>query len=321
MDDAPLLGTEDQKKEEETPWLRNIAIVILAVAAIGVLIYYWNGILGGCKAFLDMIGSWGLYSVPIIALCCALSTASCAPVVYVFELGAGAIYYNMTKSTGMALAYSCAACCPGIYLGSLIAFALGRKFLKPAIQKLMESNATLTIVNQIVSEEGWPFAFLLGMNPAIPFELLNYALSMTDLKISHFMLSTIGVMPVIAFETYTGVAVAAVANSLQGHSQTSIWEPIIQFSVAGVLIVGMGIYAQKKFNVRAEARRQEHRMVLGPHFLRAVTKFKSSRNNVNPAPNSDDRRESFIELHFKDNMMFMYYAAETLGGRSRAQTA
>jgi len=259
--------------------------------------------------------------MPIIALCCTLSTASCAPVIYVFELGAGAIYYNMTKSTGMALAYSCAACCPGIYLGSLIAFALGRQLLKPAIQKVMESNATLTIVNQIVSEEGWPFAFLLGMNPAIPFELLNYALSMTDLKFSHFMLSTIGVMPVIAFETYTGVAIAAVAHSLQGHSQASIWEPIIQFSVAGVLIVGMGIYAQKKFNVKAEARKHEHRIVLGPQFLRAVSKFKAASSKFEAASGSNSRprlgsNSAVVDLHVKAKMDFMIYAAETVRKRS-----
>lgn len=274
MDNAPLLkAEEDTISEKRNPWLERVAIVTTCLAIIGVLWYFWAEITGGIHAFLDMIASWGLASIPVIAGCCTLCTITCAPLVYIFEFGAGAIYYRLAGSTGMALVYSCAAVCPGIYVGSLCAFLIGRRWLKPLVKKIMDENATLTIVNQIVAEEGWPFAFLLGLNPAIPFELLNYALSMTDLSFAHFMISSIGVMPVVAFETYTGVAVSAVADSLQGGSSSSMWEPIIQFSIVGILIIGMGIYAKKKFNAKALERQRNLNFFLKPQFITAIGKL------------------------------------------------
>eukprot|EP00927_Polykrikos_kofoidii_P082478 TRINITY_DN8215_c0_g1_i1.p1 TRINITY_DN8215_c0_g1~~TRINITY_DN8215_c0_g1_i1.p1 ORF type:complete len:318 (-),score=23.03 TRINITY_DN8215_c0_g1_i1:65-1018(-) len=302
MDNAPLLRTGDEEiKEERSPWPKRVAIVVTCLAIIGVVWYFWPEISAGVHAFMDMIASWGLASIPVITLCCILTTTTCLPLIYIFEFGAGVIYYRITGSSGMALVYSCVAVCPGVYIGSLGAFAIGRRWLKPVVKQVMDENVTLTIVNQIVSEEGWPFAFLLGLNPAIPFELLNYALSMTDLSFGHFMISSLGVMPVVAFETYTGVAVSAVADSLQGESSSSMWEPIIQFSIVAILIISMGIYAKKKFNVKAAQRRQNLAFILKPHFLIAVGKFLRTKSQGTGGVMRASKTQGH-EWHFEDRL-------------------
>merc|ERR1712083_1124973 len=97
--------------------------------------------------------------------------------------------------------------------GCISAFVIGRQFAKPFVQDLINSHEQLKTVNEIISEEGWKFAFLMRLNPIIPFEAFNYAVSMTDISFGHNAIAAIGTMPIVFFETYSAASAAEIAQS------------------------------------------------------------------------------------------------------------
>merc|ERR1711874_150392 len=114
---------------------------------------------------------------------------------------------------GKALLMGVLACCPGIWLGCIFAFLLGKKFLKPKVQHAIDAHEPLRIINKIIENEGWPFAFLMRLNPLIPFELMNLACSMTSLSMKDYAISCLGTMPVVVFEVYSSATAAKVAEA------------------------------------------------------------------------------------------------------------
>merc|ERR1712173_191723 len=104
----------------------------------------------------------------------------------------------------------------------------------------------------VISDEGWKFAFLMRLNPLIPFEIFNYAVSMTDISFVDNAIACIGTMPIVAFEVYSAVNAASLASSAggEGGEDTSekVKEIIVKFAVSGVLIAIVMWYGKKKYD-------------------------------------------------------------------------
>merc|ERR1712232_1225740 len=128
---------------------------------------------------------------------------------------------------------------PAVWLGCLTSFMLGRYFLKHHVKEIIEANPVLNTMNEIINEDGWKFGFLMCMNPVMPMELLNLAISVTDISFPHFAIAVLGAMPFTCFEVYTAVTVSDMASSaLQKNNNDSSnpTETIILFALSAVLI-------------------------------------------------------------------------------------
>ena len=61
---------------------------------------------------------------------------------------------------------------------------------------------------------GWKIVGLTRLSPVFPFSLLNYAFSLTKVKLRHYMLASwIGMMPATVMYVYVGSLGKAVAES------------------------------------------------------------------------------------------------------------
>merc|ERR1719162_1978730 len=92
---------------------------------------------------------------------------------------------------------------PAVWFGCLTSFTLGRFFMKAHVRELIRSHPMLETINEIIEDEGWKFAFLMCMNPVMPMELFNLAISVTDISFKHFALACLGAMHMACFEVYT----------------------------------------------------------------------------------------------------------------------
>lgn len=93
----------------------------------------------------------------------------------------------------------------GATLGALLAFLVARYLASDWVEK--RAGGRLNQLKQGVEKEGWRFVALVRLVPIFPFNLLNYALGLTRIRVAHYVLATyICMLPgAIAF-TYLGYA-------------------------------------------------------------------------------------------------------------------
>jgi len=92
-------------------------------------------------------------------------------------------------------------------VGAVLAFAIAR-FLAPNwAARAVEGRVGLTAMMQSIDAEGWRFVAFVRLMPVLPYNLLNYALGLTSIRLSHFTLATLVFMiPIDVAYSYLGYA-------------------------------------------------------------------------------------------------------------------
>lgn len=125
-------------------------------------------------------------------------------------------------------------------LGAMIAFLVGRYFLKDAIKPMVMKNKSLKIL--LFDEHGKKDLILLMITrlvPLFPYNIQNFAYGITDITFSHYSLYTfVFMLPGVSFITIGAAGLADQANR---------WA---YFSLAGILfaiVFFVGNTLQKKY--------------------------------------------------------------------------
>lgn len=212
MSTAPLnTAPESEKSSGFSPV--KIVLGLVAVAAIVMLgrsagayipqFAAWVGELGPLGPIAFVLG----YAVAVIAFVpgSVLTLASGA----IFGLVEGTIYVFVAA-----------------ILGSTGAFLIARHGARAAVEKRIEGDARFAAIDTAVGREGRKIVFLLRLSPVFPFNLLNYALGLTQVKLSDYVLAGFGMLPGTLLYVYTGKLlgdVASVVGGVQGEAGTGEW--------------------------------------------------------------------------------------------------
>lgn len=105
----------------------------------------------------------------------------------------------------------------GATLGSTAAFLMGRHGARRLVGRYLASNPNITAIDNAVSAKGRRLVFLLRLSPVVPFNFLNYALGLTTISVSDFMLASVGMIPGAFLYAYWG-KVAGEAFLLAGQA-------------------------------------------------------------------------------------------------------
>ena len=93
----------------------------------------------------------------------------------------------------------------GASLGALLAFLVARYLASDWVEQ--KTGGKLKQLKQGVEDEGWRFVAFVRLVPLFPFNLLNYALGLTRIRLSHYLVATYLCMLPGAFAyTYLGYA-------------------------------------------------------------------------------------------------------------------
>jgi uncharacterized membrane protein YdjX (TVP38/TMEM64 family) len=154
---------------------------------------------------LDQLGPWG----PVVfCVVYAVATVGLLPGT-VLSLAAGAKWGAVEGLIYVIIASN---------LGANLAFGLGRSLLRPWIVRLIAGRPGLAVVEQAVVAEGWKVVFLLRLSPVVPFNILNYALSLTGVRWREYALATLaGMLPGTVMIVNLGAAIQAAVRP-QGRS-------------------------------------------------------------------------------------------------------
>ena len=124
---------------------------------------------------------------------------------------------------------------PSSVAGATAAFLLGRTLLRDWAARRVAASAQASALDEAVGQKGFTLVLLLRLSPVIPFNVLNYALSLTRVRLGTYMLASfIGMLPGTALYVYLGSLAPAAAELTAATSQGS---------TAKTLLYGAGLAA------------------------------------------------------------------------------
>lgn len=114
-------------------------------------------------------------------------------------------------------------------IGAIISFVAARYLASDWVEK--KAGGRLKSLKQGVEGEGWKFVAFVRLVPLFPFNLLNYALGLTKIKLSHYSIATyICMLPGAIAYTYLGYV---------GREALAGDEAIIQKIMIGIALLAI----------------------------------------------------------------------------------
>ncbi len=173
-----------------TGWGR-LAVVLLALGlvAVGVLAGHSPDLLvsrmeGGLQAVRDLGGAGRMLfaAVQVLVAVSGILPASMLGV-------AAGVLYGLHAGFLVSGASTLA--------GAVLAFALSRSVLRPAVAKFLARRPRLRELDGMVARDGWRMACLLRVSPVMPFAATSYALGLSSIGLRDYVIGTLAAMPAL----------------------------------------------------------------------------------------------------------------------------
>ena len=133
----------------------------------------------------------------------------------VLTLGAGFVY-GLWAGVPLVSAASVA--------GASLAFALGRTAARPWVERRAREHPRFAAVDAAVARRGFRVVLLLRLSPVLPFNLLNYALSLTRVSFGDYLgASALGMLPGTVLYVYLGSLVVELGELASGGRPSGGW--------------------------------------------------------------------------------------------------
>jgi len=183
--------------------------ILLAVAALGALLAlgrFAGGYIPAFQRWVEGLGALGPlafivgYAVAVVAFIPGSA----------LTLAAGAIF-GVAKGTVLVFVAA--------ILGSTGAFLVARHLARAAIEKRIEGDPKFAAIDRAIGREGRKIVFLLRLSPIFPFNLLNYGLGLTRVRLADYVIAGVGMLPGTLLYVYLGSA-AGEALAAAGGART-----------------------------------------------------------------------------------------------------
>jgi uncharacterized membrane protein YdjX (TVP38/TMEM64 family) len=177
---------------------------LLAAIALFALIWWYLQVGSWFGQLAGRLREWGAEGVALFLTVSVVAEIAMVPGSWL-TLAAG-FAYGPFRGLLVAL--------PASVLGSTAAFLLGRTILRAWAASTAKRSVRLRALDSAVTKNGFRLILLLRLSPLVPFNVLNYALSMSAVSLGQYVLaSAIGMIPATLMYAYLG-SLATAASSL-----------------------------------------------------------------------------------------------------------
>lgn len=189
------------------------------------------------------LGAWGPVVIVITMMIVCVTSLPGAPL----TLGCGFLF-GVWKGTLIATA--------GATLGASAAYVLGRTFARNWVKRSISRRARFARLDRATQHHGFTIVLLSRLSPLFPFNLLNYAFSVTAVKFRDYFIATmLGVIPACFVWVYMGTFMKTIAEVATGKVDPSTVKPWVLVLSLVITLIAMVIlaYVAKKMLARALA--------------------------------------------------------------------
>jgi uncharacterized membrane protein YdjX (TVP38/TMEM64 family) len=174
--------------------------------------------------WVEGLGVWG----PIIFITgYAAAVVAFVPASFL-SLAAGAIF---------GLVEGCIYVFVAATLGASVAFLVSRNFARAAIERRIAGERRFAAIDRAVGAQGRRIVFLLRLSPAIPFNLLNYALGLTPVRFRDYLIASVGMIPGTLLYVYSGKLAGDVAALGASPDRGAAYYAVLVLGLAATLVV------------------------------------------------------------------------------------
>ncbi len=111
---------------------------------------------------------------------------------------------------------------PVSVLASTFAFVLGRSVARSWVQRRIEKHPRFAAIDAAIGEGGFKIAFLLRLSPIVPYNLVNYALGVTRMRLREYVAASwLGMLPGTVLYVYLGSLVTSASELLSGTGRSA----------------------------------------------------------------------------------------------------
>ncbi|CAA7039454.1 unnamed protein product [Microthlaspi erraticum] len=127
----------------------------------------------------------------------------------------------------------------GATLGATAAFLLGRTIGRSYVTSKIKHYPKFQAVSVAIQRSGFKIVLLLRIVPILPFNMLNYLLSVTPVRLGEYMLATwLGMMPITFALVYVGTTLKDLSDITHGWHEMSVFRWVVMmFGVALAVIL------------------------------------------------------------------------------------
>lgn len=220
-------------------WIKkNIKLIVFLVLIAVILLlnarFGWSKYLGDSKNLSFLMGMIEDHFVTAALIYVGLTIIACVVLALpgiTFAVLAGMIFGPW---------WGTILCLVATTAGAIIAFVVGRFFLKDSIKPMMERNALLKKI--LFDDAGRSDIVLLAITrlvPLFPYNIQNFAYGITDISLAHYSMYTfLFMMPGVALYTIGSAGLTDSSNRF------------LYFSIAAILLIFvmlLGAYIKKKY--------------------------------------------------------------------------
>lgn len=208
----------------------RITLLILLVAAVVTACFTLpvEKILKDFLTWVDQdLGPWG----PLVLAVAYIPLTILAVPASVLTLGGGYLF-------GLPVGF--VADSIGATIGAGAAFLLGRTIGKPFVISKLKDYPQFRSVALAIRRSGFKIVLLLRLVPLLPFNMLNYLLSVTPVPLLEYMLASwIGMMPITLALVYVGTTLKDLSDVTHGWNEFSKtrWAFLIFGLVVSVILM------------------------------------------------------------------------------------
>lgn len=208
------------------PWRAAVALLLVAALIVAVALLPLEDWLVAAAEWIRTAGALGVATYVGLYVAAAVSLAPGS----LLTLTAGFAY-------GLPVGVLVAS--PASVLAATIAFLLGRTVARPWVERRLARNPRTEAVRRAVGRGGLRVVVLLRLSPLLPFNLLNYALGVTSVRLGDYVVgSFIGMLPATILFVYLGSLVTNAASLLSGAESEAAWRlPLWGVGALATLVV------------------------------------------------------------------------------------
>lgn len=183
-------------------WIK-LVVALAAVVALVLLGRQAGGYVNDFANWVDGLGAWG-------------------PVVFVVGYAVATVAFipgsllTMTGGAVFGLLWGTLYVFLGAVLGTAAAFLIARYLARRAIERKLEAHDGFQAIDRAVGKQGRKIVFLLRLSPVFPYNLLNYALGLTQVRLTDYLIASIGMLPGTFLYVYYGTAIGSIAALAAG---------------------------------------------------------------------------------------------------------
>jgi len=122
------------------------------------------------------------------------------------------------------------------YLAASVIFILGRYFFRNKVNILLEKQPKLQYLNTLTDKDNFKIMFLLRLLP-LPFALLSYAFSVTQVTFKTYISSSSGILIYNLTLVYFGYAAKHLTTIGRAQTNHTINFPLLVFGMIVVLLI------------------------------------------------------------------------------------